>query len=244
MILLSRLSNLIHGVLSNWLGHREQRNPEAVYEAAIQERMQQYAKLREAAAGVLYLRAKLAKEAEAKTGELVRLRTQLDLAVDRDDDDAALALIGRRDALASELERVTTELGELTTEAEAAKKNLVTFQNEIVRLRDEKVRMVARLANARARLRLQETLNGLSLDADIQALDAIRDHINRLVTEAQLSREVGDSDLERRLGNIREAEANAAARAQLDELKRSRKRKLLPLVLPEAAASQGYGARG
>jgi phage shock protein A len=237
MALISRLQNLVRGLLSQWLGRREHRNPEAVYESAIQERVRQYGKLREAAAGVLYLRAKLTKEVEAKTGELVRVRAQLDLAVDRDDDTAALALISRRDALGGELERLTADLGDLTTEAEAAKKNLVTFQNEISRLRDEKVRMTARLANARARLRLQETLSGLSLDADIQALDAIRDHINRLVTEAQLSREVGDSDLERRLGNIREAEANAAARAQLEELKRARRRKLLPLVIPEAAAA-------
>jgi phage shock protein A len=237
MVLLTRLNNLCRGLFSQWLGRREHRNPEAVYEAAIQERLQQYGKLRAAAAGVLYLRTKLAKEAGAKTSELVRVRTQLDLAVDRNDDDAALALINRRDTLGSELERITAELGELTTEAEGAKKNLLTFQNEIARLRDEKVRMISRLANAQARLRLQQTLNGLSLDADIQALDAIRDHINRLVTEAQLSRDVGDSDLERRLGNIREAEASAAARAQLEELKRTRRRKLLPLVLPEAAAA-------
>jgi phage shock protein A len=237
MALLSRLNNLIRGVFGNWLGQREQRNPEAVYEAAIQERTTQYAKLREAAAGVLYLRAKLAKEVESKSAELVRVRAQLEVAVDRDEDDAALALISRRDVLASELERLATELGELTTEADAAKKNLMAFQNEIARLRDEKVRMVVRLANAKARLRLQETLNGLSLDADIRALDSVRDHINRLVTEAQLSRDVGDSDLEHRLGVIRDAEANASARAQLDELKRSRRRKLLPLILPEAAAS-------
>jgi phage shock protein A len=228
---------LVRGLLSSWLGRREHKNPEAVYEAAIQERLNQYGTLREAAAGVLYLRAKLAKEVELKSTELSHLRRELQRAVDTDDDPVALTLISRGDALTTEVDRLTGELKDLTTEADAAKKNLLSFQNEIARLRDEKVRMVARLANAKARLRLQETLNGLSLDADIRALDEIRDHINRLVTEAQLSRDVGDTDLERRLGNIREAEANAAARAQLDELKRARRKQLLPLVLPQAAAS-------
>jgi len=97
--------------------------------------------------------------------------------------------------------------------------------------------MIARLANARARLRLHETLSGLSPDADIRALEAVRDHINRLVTEVQVGREAGDPELERRLGSIREAEANSAARAQLDELKRTRRRTLLPLVLPQTAAA-------
>jgi phage shock protein A len=237
MRFLARMQNLIRGVLGQWLGRREQRNPEAVYEAAIQERLEQYGKLRQAAAGVLYARTKLSKEMQLKSTELARVDKQLDIAVDHDDDAAALVLISRRDALRAEVERLAGELGELTGEAETAKKNLTAFQQEIARLREEKVRMIARLANAQARLRLQETLNGLSTDADIRALEGVRDHINQLVAEVQVARDTSDTDLERRLGKIREAEADAAARAQLDELKRARKRKLLPLVLPHPAAA-------
>jgi phage shock protein A len=233
----ARIQNLLRGTVSQWLGHREQRHPGAVYEAAIQERLNQYTRLREAAAGVLYLRTKLARELQLKASELTRLHSQLDVAVDRDDDAVALVLIGRRDAIAAEVERLTGELAELTIEAEAAKKNLIAFHNDIARLREEKVRMVARLANAKARMRLQETLSGLSPDADIRALDEVRDHVNRLVAEVQLGRDTADPELERRLGSIREAEATTAARAQLDELKRSRKRTLLPLLLPRTAAA-------
>ena len=237
MRFLARMQNLIRGLLGQWLGRREQRNPEAVYEAAIQERLEQYAKLRQAAAGVLYARTKLSKEMQLKSAELARVDKHLDIAVDHDDDAAALALISRRDALHAEVERLTGELSDLTGEAETAKKNLIAFQQEIARLREEKVRMIARLANAQARLRLQETLTGLSTDADIRALEGVRDHINQLVAEVQVARDTSDTDLERRLGKIREAEADAAARAQLDELKRARKRTLLPLVLPHSAAA-------
>jgi phage shock protein A len=235
MRFVSRLTNLVRGLLNQWILRREHRNPGAVYEAAIQERLDQYGKLRTAAAGVLYMRTKLGRELEQKSAELGRVRRQLELAVDSDDDDAALALIGRRDGLSQEVERLTGELHELDEEAEIAKKNLSVFQGEIARLRDEKVRMLARLANARARLRFQETLSGLSPDADIRALDAVRDHVNRLVEEAKMTRDLGDSDLERRLGKIRDAEANAAARSQLEELKRARRRRLLPMVPSERA---------
>jgi phage shock protein A len=234
----SRLTNLVRGLLNQWILRREHRNPGAVYEAAIQERLDQYGKLRAAAAGVLYMRTKLGRELEQKSAELARVRRQLELAVDSDDDDAALALIGRRDGLSQEVDRLTGELRELDEEAEIAKKNLSAFQGEIARLRDEKVRMLARLANARARLRFQETLSGLSPDADIRALDAVRDHINRLVEEAKMTRDLGDSDLERRLGKIRDAEASAAARSQLEELKRARWRRLLPMVLPERSPAR------
>lgn len=238
MKFVSRLYNLIRGGMASWMGGREQKNPGAVYEAAIQERLDQYVKLRSAAAGVLYMRGKLAKEVELKTSALRALTRELEYAVDHDHDDVALALIGRRDALSAEVARVTEELAELNREAEAAKKNLVAFQGEVARLREEKMRMLARLANARARLRLQETIKGLSPDADIQALEEVRSHVERLVAEAQVSREVNDVELEKKLEGIREAEASSAARAQLDELKRVRKRSLVPLNLNETHAAQ------
>jgi phage shock protein A len=230
---LSRLWNLLRGTLGRWIGRREHANPEAVYEAAIQERHGQYAQLRQAAAGVLYLRSKLAKELERESNELALVQRQLDVALDRDDDAAALALIGRRNRLTADVERLTAELTELTQEADGAKQNLIAFQDDIARLKEERVRMLARLANARARLRFQATLNGLSPDADIRALDEVRDHINRLVAETQVGRDLGDRELTARLERIREAEAESSARAQLEELKRARKPALLPMVLPQ-----------
>jgi len=235
----ARLTNLVRGLAARWIRRREHRHPEAVYEAAIAERVTQYGKLRAAVAGVLYVRSKLTRELARHSDDLALVRRQLDVAVDRNDDPAALALIGRRDVVAAEVNRLTAEVTELSREAEAAKQNLVTFQDEIARLRDERVRMLARLANAKERLKFQETLAALSPDADIRALEEVRDHINQLVAETQLSREVGDSELERRLGRIREAEAESAARAQLEELTRARRAgELVPIVLPEAVPAR------
>jgi len=231
MRLFARFRNLVRGMLARWMGEREHRNPDAVYEAAIAERITQYGKLREAAAGVIYMRQKLERELGQRTEELGRVRGQLDVAVEQDDDAAALALIARRDVLDGDVKRLRDDLAELTGEADAAKRNLVAFQQEIERLREERTRMLARLANAKARLRLHETLSGLSAEADIRALEEVRDHVNRLVTEANLVRDGGDPALEKRLGTIRDAEAERAARAQLDELKRARKPHLVPMVL-------------
>jgi len=234
---IGRLVNLIRGAFARWMGRREQRNPDAVYEAAIQERLERYVKLRQAAAGVLYLRGKLAAQLERESAELARLGRQLDLAVARDDDPAALALIRRRDGLAADVRRLESELTQLTREAEGAKDNLVTFQDEIAHLRDERVRTLARLASAQARLRFHETLAGFSTAADVRALEEVRDHVERLVAETQLAFEAEDGDLARRLDHIREAEAETGARAQLEELKRTRRAELPapPLGLPAAA---------
>src|SRR3989442_10925206 len=128
MPLLGRVWNLLRGLAARWVGRREQRHPDAVYVAAIEERVAQYAKLREAAAGIIYLRSKLAKELERESGELGRVRRQLEIAVDRDDDAVALHLIGRRDALGAEATRITAALTQLTKEAAGARQNMVTFK--------------------------------------------------------------------------------------------------------------------
>jgi phage shock protein A len=237
MRLFARLTNLVRGVFGRWLGEREHRNPAAVYEAAIQERVTQYAKLRQAAAGIIYMRQKFERELSQRGEELARVRRQLEIAVERDDDPAALALLAREQALSADVTRLTAESGELAAEAEAATRNLVTFREEIDRLRDERARTLVRLANAKARLRLHETLSGLSPEADIQALAEVRDHVNRLVAEANLVRDGGDPALAKRLGSIRDAEAERAVRAQLDELKRARKHTLVPMVLTPAPAT-------
>jgi phage shock protein A len=237
MLFLRRIVNLIRGATGQWLGRREHRNPGAVYESAIHERLEQYATLRQAAAGVLYMRSKLAKDLELRSAELRRVNRELEVAVDQDDDVAALALIGRRDTLSADIDRISAELQEITTEAETAKRNLAAFHNDIERLREEKVRMLARFANAQARLRLHETLSGVSLDADLRALDEVREHIERLVNEAHMQREMGGGDLAQRLGSIRASEADAAAQAQLRALKQARRHPLVPMVIPQAVAS-------
>jgi phage shock protein A len=222
-------------MMGGWVRGRELRHPGAVYEAAIQQRIEHYGKLRRAAAGVLYMRGKVSGELEERSAMLASLHSELSAAVDRDDDGVALMLIERKAALDADIERLTRELKEITAEAEVAKKNLVSFRGDIAQLRDEKLRMLARWANARARRQYQETMNGLaSSEADITALAEVREHINRLVAEVQLSREFGDADLEQRLSAIREAEAESSARTQLREMKRTRKRTLLPVVLPAA----------
>lgn len=242
MGIFSRLTNLVRGTFGNWINRRERRNPEAVYESAIRGKLEQYQQLRQSAAGVLYMRGKLTSEVEIKTQTLRSLKRQLEVAVEQDEDGVALALIAQRDRLSEELERLRGELVELTQEAETAKKNLVTFQSEVQRLRDEKMRVMAKLANARVRLQLQETMKGLVPDADIQALEEVRAHVERLTAEVGISREVADGELDARLRQIREAEASAAARAQLDELKRLKKRQLVPVDLDAAPREPAHPA--
>ena len=230
----ARLRGLIHGMFAGWVRQREERSPRAVYEHAIGERVAQYRELKEAVAGILYMRNRLEAEICERRGELARTLEDIRRAVSRVDDETSLALITRKQSLLEDLRHSEEELAGIRDQAEEAKANLVQFREEIRTLEREKGRMLATLANARARRHMRETLEGLSVDADMRALDVVREHILRLNTEGEIDSEVGpDQALGGRLRSIREEARRDAARLELDEIKRRRSPATLPGPIPE-----------
>jgi phage shock protein A len=241
--LLARLAGLLRGSFAGWLRSREEHNPRAVYENAIAERVVQYRELKAAVAGILYMRNKLAAELDERRIELARTLEDVRRAVARGDDELALTLVTRKQSLLAELEHAERELEGLRGEAEEAKTNLLRFRDEIRALEHEKGRTLASLANARARRRIQEALAGLSVDADMRALEAVREHTARLASEGLLDAELaGESALDGRLRRVRDESRRDAARMELAELKRQQTARSLPgeatrgAELPLAAA--------
>ena len=232
-----RLFNLMGGKFGRWLRAREARDPEAVYEAAISERVRRYQQLKTAAAGVIYMRTKLETELKAKMAEMREADEQAGQAADMDEDDCALILIQRKQTLAADCERLGAELRDLTNEADEAKRNLINFKNEIDKLKVEKVRMVARLKNAQARVRIQRALEELSSDQDVRALEDVRESIQRTLAEAGVNREIASSGLDEKLEEIRRRNEENKARAELAELKRRRRPALARIELKSATPS-------
>jgi phage shock protein A len=215
-----RLANVWNGFLSLWISGVETRNPEAVYEAAINERVKKYQELKKAVSGIVYLRNKLDGEIREKEAQLKEVMHQLPVAVEQGQDDVAVVLIERKDSLTAEVERLSAELSKVSVQADEAKSGLVTFQSEIDKLKREKDAMLAARANAEARIQIQDTLSGLSTDSDIKALDNVRSDIKKMQAEADVGAEVQGSSLDAKLAKIKEAAGSANARSQLDEMKR------------------------
>ncbi len=235
-----RLFNLAGGKMSRWLKSREAHDPEAVYEAAIAQRVQRYQQLKTAAAGVIYMRNKLERELREKSSELDEVVEQSAQAADMNEDQVALVLIRRKHELEGECARLREELGELTREADDAKKNLLGFKGEIDKLKVEKVRMLARLRNAQARVKIQRALEELSYDEDVRALEETRESIQQTLAQAGVHRELQGAELSEKLEEIRRANAETKARAELEELKRRRRPPLVPMDA-FATASAGNG---
>src|SRR5690606_1884301 len=116
----------------------------------------------------------------------LRAAADVQRALRRGDEPAALALVRHKQDLEAELERAERDLGALRGEAETAKENLLRFRDEIRALEREKVRALAVWAGAQARRQVHAVLEGLSVDAELRALEGLRGHIAKLATEGQL----------------------------------------------------------
>ncbi len=216
---LNRLANLFKGFLGLFIGGLEKDNPEAVYEAAIQSRQDQYQKLMKAVSGIVYLRNKLEKELGEKTSSLKEIMTQIPVAVQQGEEQLALQLIEKKNLLNDEVERIQAELTKTAEDAEKHKQDLLTFQTEIEKLKQERDRMVARAHSAKARLTIQEQLSGMSVEADVKALDQVRESIMKTEAQADLAREVSGESVESKMRKIKDIAKTSAAAAELEQYK-------------------------
>lgn len=218
--LIGRVRSLIRGVFSIWIRDRELESPEAVYEQAINGRVGQYRELKKAVAGILFMRGKLEAEILERRADIARLHDETRRSLERGDEDACITLISHKQALFEDLERAEKELDGVKVQADEAKANLVRFREEIRSLVREKGRMLATLANARARKRLQRAVDGLSVDAEMEALEGVREQIEHLTAENEVDREIGDPVVRDRMRSFREDARRESAKSELAELKR------------------------
>jgi phage shock protein A len=239
--LIGRVRSLLRGLFSVWIRDRELESPEAVYEQAIRGRMKQYRELKSAVAGILFMRGKLEGEINERRAEIARLHDEIRRALNREDEDSCLTLIAHKQSLFEDLERAESELDAVRVQADEAKANLVRFREEIRGLVREKGRMVATLANAKARRRLQAAIDGLSVDAEMDALEGVREEIARMTAEGDLDRELGDAAIRGRMHDFRDQARRDAARSELEQMKLQMTSHAIPVMgsepVPQAAMS-------
>lgn len=220
--LAARLANLWRGFLSLWISDQERKHPEIAYENAINAMVEKYTGLKRAAAGLIRRREELESRFQEANRELTQVQADLDTAVATSQDDLAVVLIQKKQQLETEATQLKADLEGAVREADSAKQSLLQVQGEIRKLKAEKDQMLARLRSAEAKLRIQQQLEGLSVEADVKALENVREHVRTVVAEASLNRELSGSDLEARLQTLRSQTGEASAKAELERLKAAR----------------------
>lgn len=218
----SRMSNLWSGFVSLWISDVEKRHPEIAYENAINSMATKYIRLKTATAAIIRRRDEITYRLDGATKELDRVKVDLEAALATGQDDLALVLIEKKNILEENLKEMNAEMAQAKMDADDAKASLVSVKQEIGKLKSEKDRMLAKMQSAEARLKIQEQIEGISVDAEVKALENVREHIKTRVAEASLGKELADSDLDQRLKKLRDASGTVTARSELEALKAAR----------------------
>jgi len=217
-----RLGNLWKGFLSLWISDIEKDHPEIAYENAINGMVEKYTRLRNATAAIIKRREDIDERYKRATRDLAQTDAELNTAVETSQDDLAVVLIQKKNALTTELTDLKAELENANKDAESAKSSLLTVQSEIKKLKAERDNMLAKLQSAQARLKIQEQLDGISVDAEVVALDKVREHIKTTIAEANLGKELADTSLDARLDALKGQVGDVQARQQLADIKAKR----------------------
>jgi len=215
----SRLANLWKGFLSLWISDIEKEHPEIAYENAINSMVGKYAKLKSATAAIIRRREDLDERYKKATADLAQTEAELSTAVETNQDDLSLVLIQKKNQLSTEIAELQQDMQTAHGDADSAKSSLLAVQSEIRKLKAERDVMLAKMQSAQARLKIQEQLDGLSVDDEVRALDTVRNHIKNVVAEANLGKELADSSLDNRLAALRSQTGDVQAKQQLAELK-------------------------
>lgn len=220
--LFSRLRNLWQGFLSIWISDIEKEHPEIAYENAINSMTEKYSKLKYATAAIIKRREDIDERLKRSSRELAQTEAELNAAMETSQDDLAVVLIQKKNQLEAIVAELKSDMDTAAKDADQAKTSLLQVQAEIKKLKAERETMLARMQSAQARLKIQEQLDGLSVDAEVKALDNVREHIKTTVAAANLGRELSESSLESRLAALKTQAGDVQAKQQLAELKAKR----------------------
>ena len=216
-----RLGNLWKGFISLWISDVEKKHPEIAYENAINSMVEKYAQLKKATASIIRRREELEQRLTAKSKELTQVEADLNTAVDTNQQDLGMILIQKQKQLAEEVASLKGDLTQAQNDADSAKASLVQVQAEIKKLKAEKDQMLAKMASAQARVRIQEQLEGLSVDNEVKALEGVREHIKTTIAQANLNSELQETDVDARLRKLRESTGDATAKSEWERLKQA-----------------------
>lgn len=217
----TRISNLWQGFVSLWIADVEKNHPEIAYENAINTMIEKYAKLKQATAAIIRRRDDIRTQLAKASTELQGVEADLNAAITTDKRELGLILLQKRKTLSATVAELKTESESAIKDAESAKASLLQVQGEIKKLKAEKDRMLAKMASASVRIKIQEQLEGLSVDAEVKALDNVREHINNTVAQANLNEELGESDLDKQLTALRKESQSVSAQAEWERLRQA-----------------------
>jgi phage shock protein A len=218
----SRLGNLWRGFLSIWISDVEKKHPEIAYENAINSMIEKYTQLKKATAAIIRRREDIDARLADRSKELAQVEGDLNTALETNNQELGMILIQKQKQLQDEVTGLKADHEAALKDADSAKASLGQVQNEIKKLKAEKDAQLAKMASAEARVRIQEQLDGLSVDAEVKSLDNVREHIKNTIAQANLNQELQETDVDAKLKKLRQQTGDVTAKSEWEKMQAAR----------------------
>lgn len=239
MGLWSRFWNLCRGILFKNVKEMEVEHAEVVYDSAIEKKVESFHQLKKAVGALVARRERLAVELETAKREYRQIRSDLEGAIATNNAQLGPILIQKKEQLEEAIERLKGDLGQSAKEVEDYKGLLVEMQGSINTLKVERERMLAQATSDKERIRIESEIAGLSVEPELAALDNVREGLAALHGEAVVSKELGETDLDRQLARLRREAAPTTAKARFAELVKQTQAGKTSTAAPETKNQSG-----
>ncbi len=208
-------------------------SPEAIratYAAAIDEAGRRRQELREAVALLLRERDKVQGLLKTLQTEAADLQRRLEGALSKaeaepdriEHKEAGVRYLQRITEIEEKRKKIAEELDFQAKRVEEYKARLVTFDDEVERLRREQGEMVAEFVSNRQVLQLENRLKGLGESSVDESIVTIRERIGQMKAEVKLVTEMSGTTVRTQDDAYERAGAEKEARQRFDELLKAR----------------------
>lgn len=218
MGLFSRMWNLFRAILFKNVKEMEVEHAEAIYDSAIEKKVESFHQLKHSVGALVSRRERLALDLETAKRNYKQVRNDLEGAIATNNTQLGPILLQKKEQLEDEIERLKADLEQSVKEVEDYKGLLIEMQGSINTLKVERERALARAVSDKERIRIENEIAGLSVEPELAALDNVREGLSKLHGEAVVSKELGETDLDRQLSRLRREAAPTTAKAKFAEL--------------------------
>ena len=226
MNIISRIINLINGFFSSLVSGAEKKNPELVYESAINKMIVDHRELRKAIASITMLKNKTDSQLEDERARLLEAEACLETCLEDGDDALAIEFIERKEEIESRILYLERDLDKLTRENEDAINSLSQHRAKIDELKREKEFKIAQHKSAQVKNKALDLLNEISVDADMKAIENIRSEIDNEIAVADLNSEISRNSFDSKMSRVKEKSSKLRARQKLDQYKKSKEKNI------------------
>lgn len=194
-------------------------DPEKLLELAIEDMQEDLIKLRRAVVPVIAAQNRLLQQYNQTKTEVEKWQQRVQFALQNGDENLAREALLRKKTQTETASILKAQLDQQTAQIDRLKRNLVAFETKVSEAKANKTIIKARIAAAKAEVKLQSTIGRLNTSSAMAAFERMEEKVLDMEARSQAAYELAGNELEQQFAMLESGsdvdEELAAMKAQL-----------------------------